>query len=172
MLLDGGHTATAATGTTVTLIAALPLAPSLVAVIVVEPGATPLTNPLLETVATAGLSFSHLTARPVTKVPAASLSVTVSCIVCPTGRAPDDGDTSTEATADDVGAVVSLARQLIAAYAAVIEAKTWFTPGQGRTTYLPGQVRKFLCGERYRVPTYSQGAIRAGSLVTRTLVRP
>src|SRR2546421_445954 len=124
-----------------TVTGALPLLPSLVAVIVAEPWVTPVTSPLFETVATPGLLLSHVTSRPVSRLPAASFSVTVSCIVSPTARSPAAGDTSTEATADEVGPAVSTARQLIAAYAAAAKAaerptkkRNRFTPGQGRTT--------------------------------------
>src|SRR2546422_8095146 len=48
-----GLTATEATGTVDTVTAAVPLWPSLVAVIVAAPTATPVTSPLAETVATA-----------------------------------------------------------------------------------------------------------------------
>src|SRR2546426_8060240 len=76
-------------GGTVTVIAAVPLWPSLVAVIVAAPTATPLTNPLPFTVATPALPLPHVTTRPVSAAPLASLRVTVSCPVCPTeiGRA-------------------------------------------------------------------------------------
>src|SRR5207245_6341304 len=47
-----GATVTEATGTTVTVTLALPLWPSLVAVIVAEPATFAVTSPLLETVAT------------------------------------------------------------------------------------------------------------------------
>src|SRR5690349_722660 len=104
MLLDEGQTNTAATGTTVTPIAAVPLAPSLVAVIVAEPGATPVTSPPLETVATSGVLLSQVTGRPVSGLPAPSFRVRVSWIVSPTRSVPDGGVTTTEATADDVGA--------------------------------------------------------------------
>jgi len=47
MLADAGLTVTDATGTSVMVIAAVPLLPSLVAVIVAEPTATAVTRPLL-----------------------------------------------------------------------------------------------------------------------------
>src|SRR6266540_2609861 len=82
MLAVAGLTATEATGTGVTVTAALPLWPSLVAVIVAEPAATPETSPLLEfTVATEVLLLAHVTTRPDNGVPAASLGVAVSCVV-------------------------------------------------------------------------------------------
>src|SRR5947209_13105623 len=60
-----GLTVTEATGTLVTVMADVPLCPSLVAVIVAEPAATPVTNPLADTVAAAALLVAHVTARPV-----------------------------------------------------------------------------------------------------------
>ncbi len=81
MLAVGGLTATEATGTGVTVTPALPLCPSLVAVIVADPAARALTRPLLFTVATAPLLLAHVTARPASGLPAASLGVAVSCVV-------------------------------------------------------------------------------------------
>ena len=78
---EGGVTSTVATGTFVTLIDEVPLFPSLVAVIVAEPGVTPDTSPLLLTVATAMLELDHVTVRPESAVPPASLGVPVSCTV-------------------------------------------------------------------------------------------
>ena len=59
----------------------VPLFPSLVAVIVADPGVTPETRPLLLTVATAVLELDHVTVRPESGVPPASLGVAVSCTV-------------------------------------------------------------------------------------------
>src|SRR2546422_1040623 len=56
-----GFTVTDATGTVLTVIVAVPLCPSDVAVIVAEPAATPVTSPLPLTVATAGLLLPQLT---------------------------------------------------------------------------------------------------------------
>src|SRR5207249_4018060 len=95
-----GLTVTDATGTTtaVTVIAAVPLCPSLAAVIVAAPTVTPVTTPLVLTVATDGLELVHVTVRPVSGLPFTSWSVAVSCSVCPTGTLPDAGLTATEAT--------------------------------------------------------------------------
>ena len=90
--------------------AAVPLWPSLVAVIVAEPAATAVTTPLARTVATAGASLAHVTERPVSVSPRASLSVAVSCGVAPTVRLSLAGATVTEATgAGPAAAVVPLA---------------------------------------------------------------
>src|SRR3989441_59933 len=99
MLTDAGVTATDATGTAVTVTAAVPVFPSLVAVIVAAPAATPLTSPLALTVATAWLLLVHVTARPLNGPPFASFGVAASCAVCPTCSASVVGVTSTDATA-------------------------------------------------------------------------
>ena len=59
----GGLTATVATGTGITVTAAVPLFPSLVAVMVAVPGATAVTKPLAETVATAVALEDQVTGR-------------------------------------------------------------------------------------------------------------
>src|SRR6266576_55299 len=82
----------------VTVMLALPLCPSLVAVIVAEPAVTPLTSPLPFTVATGVLLLAHVTTRPVRGLPLASFGVAVSCAVCPTCTLAGDGLTVTEAT--------------------------------------------------------------------------
>jgi len=76
-LAIAGVTVTEATGTFVTVMAAVPLFPSLAAVIVAEPAATPLTNPLAETVAMAALLVAQVTTRPLRAVPFASFGVAV-----------------------------------------------------------------------------------------------
>ena len=80
--LEGdGATVTVETGTSVTVTAEVPVFPSLVAVIVVVPGRSPVTSPAGETLATAGLLDVHETARPVRVLPAASFIVAVSVAV-------------------------------------------------------------------------------------------
>jgi hypothetical protein len=74
----GGVTVTVATGvsgTDVTVTAAVPLLPSLVAVIVAVPTATPVTTPPDETVAAAVLLEVQVTVRPVRVFPFASFTV-------------------------------------------------------------------------------------------------
>lgn len=61
-----GATVTDATGTAVTVTVAVPLCPSLVAVIVAPPGATAVTVPLGATVATPVLLELQAIVRPVT----------------------------------------------------------------------------------------------------------
>ena len=77
----GGVTSTDATGTLVTVIDAVPLFPSLVAVIVAEPGVTAETRPALLTVATDVLLLVHVTVRSESAFPFASLGIAVSCTV-------------------------------------------------------------------------------------------
>src|SRR5881397_4285703 len=98
MLAVAGFTVTEATGTFVTVMVAVPLLPSLVAMIVAEPAAAPVTRPLLLTVATAPLLVVQLTARPDSGLPLASLGVAVSCVVRPVDRLADAGVTLTDAT--------------------------------------------------------------------------
>jgi hypothetical protein len=88
--------------------AALPLCPSLVAVIVAAPTTTPVTSPLLLTVATVGAPLAHDTVRPVRTLPLASLSVVVNCCVAPTTRLALAGLTVTDATGAVLAAVVPL----------------------------------------------------------------
>jgi hypothetical protein len=97
-LASVGLMVTDATGTGVTDTAAVPLLPSLVAVIVAEPVATPVTSPLALTVATAALLLPHVTTRPDSVLPLASRGVAVSWIACPTLTLDDAGITPTVAT--------------------------------------------------------------------------
>jgi hypothetical protein len=76
-----GDTVTVATGAAVTVMAAVPLCPSLVAVIVAPPAAPAVTSPLPFTVATVVLFEDHVTTRPANGLPLASLGVAVSCVV-------------------------------------------------------------------------------------------
>jgi len=97
-LADAGLTATDATGTTVMVIADVPLFVSLVAVIVAEPAAAPVTSPLTFTVATPGLLLAHVTVRPDSGAPVESRGVAVSCTACPTAALAVAGVTATVAT--------------------------------------------------------------------------
>lgn len=72
---------TVATGGTVTVIVAVPVTPSLVAVMVTAPVSTPVTSPVEETVARAVFELAHVMNRPVSAVPLASFGVAVSCTV-------------------------------------------------------------------------------------------
>src|SRR5439155_951624 len=76
-LADAGVTVTDATGA-VTVMAADPVLPSLVAVTVAVPALTPVTSPVADTVATVGVPEVHVTTRPVSTFPAASTTFTTS----------------------------------------------------------------------------------------------
>src|SRR5882724_4031792 len=82
----------------VTVMAEVPLCPSLVAVIVADPAATPVTSPLLLTVAADVLLLCHVTVRPTSGLPFASLGVAVSWTLLPADTVADAGVTATEAT--------------------------------------------------------------------------
>jgi len=115
-----GCTLTVATAKFETVSAAVPLFPSLVAVIVAVPAATAVTTPDDDTVAAAVLLDVHDTGRPVTTLPAASLVVAVSAVVCPTDIDNGLGETVKEAT----GACVTLivATSFLPSAVAVIDA--------------------------------------------------
>src|SRR5437867_2629943 len=95
---EAGATLTEATGTCTTVMADVPLCPSLVAVIVADPAPTPVTRPLPLTLATAVLLLVQLTVRPDSGVPFASFGVATSCTVPPTETLAVAGVTSTVAT--------------------------------------------------------------------------
>src|SRR5207237_2598245 len=109
-----------ATGTGVTVIDEVPLFPSLVAVIVAEPGVTPDTSPLLLTVATVVVELDHVTVRPESGFPPASFGVAVSCTVWPDCTEAEGGVTSTVATGtfvtvtDEVPLLPSLVAVIVA----------------------------------------------------------
>ncbi len=108
MLADAGLTVTEATGTILTVIAALPLLPSLVAVIVAEPAATAETRPLALTDATAVLLLDQVRTRPVSVLAAESLVTADSCCVPPTPMVADAGLRVTVATGTFVTVMVDV----------------------------------------------------------------
>src|SRR5437773_5040713 len=110
----------------VTVMAAVPLFPSLVALIVMEPGVTPLTRPLLLTVATAVLELDHVTVRPERGAPLASFGVAVSCTVWPACTDAVAGVTSTDATGTGVTVIVE--GPLLPSLVALIGAEPGVTP--------------------------------------------
>ena len=59
----------------------MPLCPSLVAVIVADPAATPVTRPPVDTAATAGALDTQVITRPLNGLPVASFGVAVSWTV-------------------------------------------------------------------------------------------
>src|SRR5207245_11072773 len=105
---EGLVTSTDATGTGVTVIAEVPLLPSLVAVIVAEPGVSSETRPPLLTVAPDVLELDHVTVRPESGAPFASLGVAVSCTVWPACTEAVAGVTSTDATGTGVTVIVEV----------------------------------------------------------------
>src|SRR5439155_22253849 len=82
----------------VTVMLEVPLCPSLVAVIVAEPAAAAVTSPLPLTLATGVLLLDHVTARPASALPLASLRVATSETVPLTVTVVEAGVTLTEAT--------------------------------------------------------------------------
>src|SRR6266849_1749698 len=118
-----GVTLTDATGTSVTVMVAVPLLPSLVAVMVAVPAPRAVTSPVAFTVATAELLVVHVTTRPVSGLPLASRGVAVSWPVCPTGRLRIAGEMLTDATGTagcvTVIAAVPLCPSLVAVIVAV-----------------------------------------------------
>jgi len=121
-----GLTVTEATGTLVTVMAAVPLCPSLVAVIVAAPAATPVTKPLAETVATTALLVPHVTTRPLRAVPFASFGVAVNWVAAPTVTPAAVGLTVTEATGTLVTVMADV--PLCPSLVAVIVAEPAATP--------------------------------------------
>ena len=95
---EDGLTLTVATGMAVTVTAAVPFWPSLVAVIVAVPATTPVTSPLPSTAATALLLLDHVTVRPDNGYPSASSGVAVSCTPAPISTLTSAGLTRTDAT--------------------------------------------------------------------------
>src|SRR5205814_1725395 len=112
----------------VTVIVAVPLLPSLVAVIVAVPAVLPVTSPPALTRATVVSLDVQVTVRPVNTVPAESLVVAVSCAVAPTGRLAVAGLTVMEATAAGACATTT------------IVAESRWLPLAAMTTALPGWV--------------------------------
>src|SRR5213592_4503796 len=113
---EAGATLTEATGTCTTVMADVPLCPSLVAVIVAVPATLPVTSPLQLTVATVVLLLTQVTVRPVSGLPFASFGVAVSWTVLPSFTEADAGVTVTEATGtfETVTLAVPLCPSLVA----------------------------------------------------------
>jgi hypothetical protein len=94
----GAESVTAAIGTRVTVIVALPLLPSLVAMTLALPADTAVITPVPETVTTAGSLELQLTARPLNTPPFASSVVAVACAVPAAVREFEESATLTDAT--------------------------------------------------------------------------
>ena len=114
-------TVTVATGAAVTASTAVPLRPSLVAVMVAVPTVSEVTSPAPLTMATAGLELAHATGRPVRTLLAASRAVAVACVVPPTVTDVAASDTLTVATgtADTVNTALPLRPSLVPAMSEV-----------------------------------------------------
>ncbi len=125
----GGATVTDATGM-YTVIADVPLLPSLLAVIVAVPNATAVTSPDDETVATLVLLDPQLTVRPVSTLPTESSVIAVSCAVVPGAMLSLGGCTTTIATGTGVTVIVlvPLLPSLVAVIVAVPGAPAVTTP--------------------------------------------
>src|SRR5690349_301538 len=108
---DAGLTLTEATGTVtaLTVRVALPLCPSLVAVMVAEPAATPVARPLASTVAIAELLLAQVTTRPPSAVPQASSGIATNCVVPPSDVVAVAGNTTTDATGAAVAVTMVVA---------------------------------------------------------------
>src|SRR5690348_16834887 len=89
----------------VTVIVAVPLCPSLVAVMVAVPAPIAVTTPDVVTVATAPLLVDHVMARPVSVLPLASSVAAESVTVPPTDSDLLPGVTTTDATGVGAGGV-------------------------------------------------------------------
>src|SRR5438132_271490 len=107
-LAEAGLTVADATGTPLTVMLAVPLWPSLVAVMVTDPAVTPVTSPLLLTVAIVLSLDDQLIARPVKGLPLASRGVAVSCTVPVIAMFAALGDTVTAATGATVTVTVAV----------------------------------------------------------------
>src|SRR2546422_1750695 len=118
-----GLTLTDATGTLVTVMPALPLFPSLVAVITAEPVANAVTSPLASTLATLDWLVDQSTARPESALPAKSSGVAVSCTICPTCVVPEGGVTTTWATGVPVSTDLGSSQDWMASVTATVVAK-------------------------------------------------
>src|SRR6266581_3182960 len=81
-----------------TVMAEVPLFPSLVAVIVADPAVTPVTNPVPFTLAAEVLLLDQVIDRPVRMLPFASFNVAASCRVWPSFTVADPGVSVTVAT--------------------------------------------------------------------------
>src|SRR5689334_5747156 len=99
MLAVVGATVTVPTGTGVTVSAAVPDFPSLVAVIVTGPGATPVTTPVEDTFAMAVLLDVHVTRRSLATFPLTSRTVALNWMFAPTTTDWPWGCTVTDPTA-------------------------------------------------------------------------
>ena len=104
-----GVTVMDATGTRVTVTVADAEAVPEVAVIVVVPGATPVTVPFASTVATPGVLEPHVMVRPVNTLPEPSLVTAVKVVVCPVAMLAVDALSVIVATGTPVTVIAACA---------------------------------------------------------------
>ena len=121
-----GVTVTVATAPTITVMDAVALLPSLVAVMDAVPRFTPVTTPVGDTVATPVVPELHVIVRPVSTLPFASLNVAERVVVAPTPTLADVGATVTVETGS--GTTVTVAVPLFPSLVAVIVAVPADTP--------------------------------------------
>src|SRR5438552_10363658 len=95
---SAGVTVTVATDTFVTVMADVPFIPSLVAVIVADPAAPPVTSPVPLTEARLGALLAQVTTRPLSGLPRESFGVAVTCNAAPTKMPATAGVIVTVAT--------------------------------------------------------------------------
>ena len=114
----------------VTVRLALPVLPSLAAVMFAVPAASAVTSPFGETDAMLGEELDQLTERPVSVFPPASLSVAFACVVAPTRIEPEPNETVTVDTdgADTVKPIVPLLPSLVAVIVAEPAATAFTDP--------------------------------------------
>jgi hypothetical protein len=101
---DASVTATVFTGTAATVSGSVPVFPSLVALSVTLPAATPVTKPLGDTLATEVFDDVQPIVRPLSTFPAASFKVAVTCSVAPASRVLELAESVTVATGAGAGA--------------------------------------------------------------------
>jgi hypothetical protein len=112
-----------------TVIVAVPVTPSLVAVTVALPGTRAVTSPSAETIATLGAVLLHTTRRSLRGAPPASVGVAFSCTLLPAGTSVLLGVTVTAATAGyTVMVATPLFPSLVAVMVAVPVATARITP--------------------------------------------
>ena len=174
MLAVGGATATVATGMGVTVMAAVPLFPSLVAVTVTGPPAPlPVTSPFASTLATAALPLCQVIVRPVSGLPTASCGVALSCTVAPTTMLAVGGATATVATG--MGVTVTAAVPLFPSLVAVMVTgpPTAFpvtTPFESTVAIVASPVVQATVRPVSGLPPESRGVAASGTVAPTTML--
>ena len=113
------------------------------------PGATPVTSPVADTVATAVFDEVHVIVRPATAAPLASLGVAASCVVAPAMIVLLGGVTLTLATVGGGGGRTTfeppLLEQATSRNAPAAAVKGWCTPEIRVIVRLPQRFRSDRC---------------------------